>query len=115
MLYGGMGYGMVFGSLLGVLLLLGFAYIVWVFANKESGTVKSIGQVIAAVIAILAAIILLYGTIYGGVVGRGAWCGRGGKDYKSGKSGNWMMKKMMKMPEAERQEMMEKMMKEHMK
>jgi len=115
MMYGGMGYGMVFGSLLGVLLLLGFAYIVWVFASKESGTAKTAGQVIAAVIAILAAIILLYGTLYGGVMGsRGTWCERGGRGYKGGKSGDWT-KKMMMMPEAERQEMMEKKTKGHKK
>lgn len=68
--------GMLWGSLLLVILLLGFAYIVWVLASKESGAAKTVGQVIAIIIAVLAVLILLYGGIYGGMMGRG-WCGRG--------------------------------------
>jgi len=98
-MYGGMGYGVVFGSLLGVLLLLGFAYIVGALASKESGTNKTVGQVIAAVIAIMAVIILLYGTLYGGVMGKGAWC----------KKSRYSKKKMMMMKKDMMQKHMDKL------
>jgi hypothetical protein len=109
----GMMGGMVWGSVLAVLLLLGFAYIIWVQASKEEGATKSAGQVIAIIIAAIAIAILLYGTIYGGVMGRGGWCGgyqryKGAKGYKHG-----MMRYMEKMPEGERHEMMEEMMKKY--
>ena len=87
---------MVFGSLLGVVLLLVFAYLVWVFAAKEKGNIKTVGQVIAIVIAVLAAVILLYGTIYGGMMNRGAWCGKSGKYYKNIGPGSEMHEKMEK-------------------
>jgi hypothetical protein len=72
------GGGMIWGSLLVVLLLLGFAYIVWVLASKESGSVRLTGQGIALVIAVLALVILVYGSIYGGIMNRGryGWSGR---------------------------------------
>jgi hypothetical protein len=79
----GMMGGMVWGSVLAVLLLLGFAYIIWVQASKEKGSTKSAGQLIAIIIAVLAVIILLYGTVYGGMMGKGAWCG-GYKNYGPG-------------------------------
>lgn len=84
----GMMGGMVWGSVLAVLLLLGFAYIIWVQASKESGTTKSIGQVIAIIIAVIAVLILLYGTVYGGMMGRGAWC----DGYGKGRMGPGMMR-----------------------
>jgi len=76
------GAGMIFGVLLSTVLLLGFAYIVWIMSNKESGNIKVIGQGIAIVLAVLALIMFLYG-IYGGVMGRGkgGMCGMGG-DWK---------------------------------
>ncbi|MBI5399933.1 hypothetical protein HZB07_04930 [Candidatus Saganbacteria bacterium] len=40
-------------SLIMIAGLLGFSYIVWVLANKETGTTKIVGQVLAAVIIIL--------------------------------------------------------------
>jgi len=110
MMYGMMG-GMIWGSLLAVLMLLGFAYIIWVLAAKEKGNVKTVGQIIAIIIAVLAAVILLYGTIYGGMMGRGAWCGYG-RGYKM--FGPRMMRKMMDMPEGERREYMEKRMEKYM-
>jgi hypothetical protein len=97
MMMGGMGYGMVFGSLLGIVLLLGFAYIIWIFAEKEKGNVKMIGQGIAIAIVVLAAIMLLYGTIYGGMMGKGAWCDKTGwKKYKDMKPGIKMYERMEK-------------------
>jgi len=60
--------------LLGTFLLLGFAYLVWVFADKESGGLKLTGQIIAVVIAILA-VILFLGGLYLGVTGRGMYGG----------------------------------------
>jgi len=114
----GMGAGMIWGSLLVVLLLLGFAYIVWVSASKESGGTKTIGQVIAIIIAILAVIILLYGSVYGGMMGKG-FCGGVGMMGRSGmiKGGRMgpekMMRQMEMMPESERHEMMEEMMEKY--
>lgn len=94
MMYGMMGGGMIWGSLLAVILLAGFAYIIWVQATKEKSNVKTVGQVIAIIIAVLAAVILLYGTIYGGMMGRGAWCEKG---YRKGMPKG--VYKMMKSPE----------------
>ncbi|MFC1571441.1 hypothetical protein ACFL31_02695 [Candidatus Margulisiibacteriota bacterium] len=111
------GTGMVWGSLTFVLLLLGFAYIIWVLSNKESGNIKSAGQIIAIVIAVIAAIILLYGTLYSGVMGRGGWCGgRKGKGSYGmmGKkmSSQYMMKKVGKMSDEGRMGMMQEMAKD---
>lgn len=102
----GMYGGMVLGSLLAVVLLLGFAYIVWILAAKESGGIKLTGQIIAVIIAVLALIIFLYGGIYGGMMGRG-WCGYG-KGYRM--MGPKMMHYMKGAPEEEMHEYMEKMM-----
>ena len=52
--------GMIYGSLILSLLLLGFAYIVYVLANKESGGIKTTGQVIAIIIAVIALLVFLY-------------------------------------------------------
>jgi len=101
-----MGGGMIWTSLLAVVLLLGFAYIIWILATKETGAVKNTGQVIAIIIAVLALIILLYGSIYGGMMGKGLCGGRGYKKTGSG----MMMHKMGKMSDAEMTEMAEKMM-----
>ena len=97
-----MGYGgMIWGSLLAVLILLGFAYIVWVSAAKEKGGVKAAGQVIAILIALIALIILAYGTIFSGVMGRG-WCDGGyGRGYRMGPGmmRHERIKEYMKTPE----------------
>ena len=103
MMSSGMMGGMVWASVLSVLLLLGFAYIVWVLSSKETGTTKSVGQLIAALIALIALVLLLYGTVYGGVMGKGALCdnykrGYRGKSYKKGMHKNmqkYMEKKMI--------------------
>ena len=47
------------------------SYVVYVLANKESGLVKTVGQVVAAIIALVALVMLFYGTIYGGMMGWG--------------------------------------------
>ncbi len=106
MMMGGTAGGMIWGSLLLVVLLLGFAYIVWVLATKETGAVKTTGQVIAIIIAVLALIVLLYGSIYGGMRGRGLGGDRGYKTMGPG----MMMHKMGKMSDTEMREMAEKMM-----
>lgn len=54
------------GFILGIFLLLGFTYVVWILAGKESGAVKLIGQIIAVVVALLALALILHGGIYGG-------------------------------------------------
>jgi len=68
--------GMIWGLLLSVVLLLGFAYIIWVLAEKESGTIKTVGQMIAVIIAVLAVIVLIYGAV--GPRGSGCMSGMGG-------------------------------------
>ena len=73
MIYGVAG-GWFIAYLLSIALVLGFAYIIWVLASKESGKVKTTGQVIAIVVAVLVAIMFLYGGIYGGLTGK---CGPG--------------------------------------
>ena len=88
MMMSGMAGGMVEGLLLAVSLLLGFAYILWVIASKESGNVKLIGQVISAVIAVLAVVILL-GGVYGSLTGKAGMCGA----MKGGHMGSGMMEK----------------------
>jgi hypothetical protein len=52
-------------SLLGLGLLLGFAYIVLVSANKEGGALKITGQVLAVIIALLAITVFIYGASAG--------------------------------------------------
>jgi len=93
--------GMFWGSLFIVVLLLGFAFIIWVLADKEKGGIKTFGQVIAAIIAATAVIILLYGTIYGGMLGRGMH-GSYGRGYMMGPG------MMRQIPEGEMHEYMEK-------
>ncbi len=114
--------GMVYGSLILSLLLLGFAYIVYVLANKESGGIKTAGQVIAIIIAVIALLVFLYSGIYGGVMGRGI-CGRGMMGMRGGYKGYGMMhddkgryefmEKMMEKPGM--MEWMEEYMEEHAK
>ena len=54
------------GSLVPVLVVLGFAYLVFVFANKEKKGVKTTGLVIAWAIAVLSIVLYVYGAIYAG-------------------------------------------------
>jgi hypothetical protein len=108
----GMTGGMFWASFTAVLLLAGFAYIIWVMASKESGAVKIIGQIIAVIIAVLALIILLYGGIYGGGMGRGM---RGNFGSEAKMMNPEMMRQMMSLPEKERSEFIKKMMEEQKK
>jgi len=105
MMMGGMMGGMFWGLLLVTLFFLGFAYIIWVMAEKEKNGLKTIGQAISIAMAILAALILLYGAVYGGMFGRGCF-GRG-----LGVWGPASMRHMILLPESERHEYMEQMMK----
>ncbi len=93
--------GMWLGSILGLILLLGFAYIIWVLANKEKGNVKLVGQIVALVIVVIAVVLLLSSLFWGGGL-----CGSRG--YRMmGHKGKWKseakmqkyMDKMMKNPE----------------
>jgi hypothetical protein len=97
-----MGYGgMIWGSLLAVLILLGFAYIVWVLAAKEGGGIRAVGQIIAILIGLLALIILVYGTIFSGFMGRGWRHGGYGRGYWMGPGmmRNEMMDEYMNTPD----------------
>ena len=66
--------GVIVAPFLVVLLLSGFAYLIWTVSAKETGNVKLVGQVIAILIAVFALVILLYGGIYCGMMGGGAGC-----------------------------------------
>ena len=93
MMMGGMGMGSGLMTLVSGLLMtavmLGFAYIVWVLSAKESGNVKTIGQVLSIIIAVLVVIIFLYGAVNAGRM-RGHYGSKmGGKQTKE-------MQKMMK-------------------
>ena len=107
----GMGQGMVWGLLLGVFLLLGFAYIVWLHSTKESGATRVVGQVIAGVITLIALLILIYGSLYGGQMMGGQ--GKGDMMQRPGMQDQRMMQEMMKDP-GMRQMMMQQMMREKM-
>ena len=74
---GGMGYGMYWALLLTIFLLLGFAYIIWVLASKETGGVKTTGQVIAIAIAVLTLVILISAGVYGPRMSRMRMMGTG--------------------------------------
>jgi len=51
--------------LLCLFIVLGFGYIIWVMAAKESGNTKLAGQIISAVIIVLAIVLCLYGAVKG--------------------------------------------------
>jgi len=96
---GGVGAGFSFilflYALLALGLTLGFSYIIWVLAQKETGYVKTFGLVIAIGTAILAVILFLFGLTYGSrFMGmRGGMMGPG--RYLEEKEGRQMMEKMM--------------------
>lgn len=62
--------------LLMLALVLGFAYIIWVMASKETGNTKLIGQIISIVVIVLSVILCLYGGIKGNKMRHG-WKGQG--------------------------------------
>lgn len=102
---------MIICSLIMVLFLLGFAYIVIALSNKESGNMKLAGQIIAVLVALVAVLVLFHG-----VTGRGhcGMCGggmMGGKDMKCEmkedmKNDPSMMNDMMKNKEMKNKRMM---------
>jgi len=51
---------MIWGAVFGFIMLISFSYVVVVLANKESGNVKLLGQILAAIIALFAIVMLLY-------------------------------------------------------
>ena len=58
--------GMFVGLLSTLFLFCGFAYLVWVFAGKESGGVKTLGKTVSLLLVIFAVLSFLLG-IYGGI------------------------------------------------
>jgi hypothetical protein len=60
-----MGTVMVLWSLLSTCLVLGFSYIIWILACKESGYLKIGGQILAGVIKVLAIILFIYSLVIG--------------------------------------------------
>jgi hypothetical protein len=91
MMMGGI-YGMLGSLILGVFLLLGFAYIVWILAVKETAGIKLTGQIISIVIAVLALLILLYGLVNSGRMS--SWHNR-----MMMQPGTMMQQKMMQNPD----------------
>ncbi len=72
---------MIWFGLLWLAGLLGFAYIIWVLAIKENGSLKLVGQLIAAALAIITIVIFVYAALYGCKMGMMHKCGMmdGGK------------------------------------
>jgi len=69
-------------SLLSLLLVLGFSYVVWILAKKETGWINTAGQSIACAAAAVALIIFLVSLISGGSMMRGLSGGTGPGMYK---------------------------------
>jgi hypothetical protein len=93
---------MIYATISMVILLLGFHYVIMMLANKESGNVKLIGQVLGVLVLIIALVVLLYA-----VTGRegcpmmggkemSCGCGMMGSDLKAGKCETMMKDKGMK-------------------
>lgn len=70
MMHGMMGgmYGV--WALLWLAVFLSFAYIVWILADKEKGSIKTTGQVLAIIVIVLAVIMFIWGLGYS-MSGRG--------------------------------------------
>ena len=58
--------GMILSSLLMCFIVLGFGYIVWLKAAKQTGSTKLVGQIIAIVIIVLAVVLCVYGGMKAG-------------------------------------------------
>ena len=97
-----MGSMFVLWSLLSILLVLGFSYIIWILALKETGYVKTTGQVIACGIAALIVVLSLAGLIWGGRMSRGMM---GGEMMMGGKHGAKMEMPCMKSDMSEKEKM----------
>ena len=95
MMMGGMGYGMLLGSLLFACLILGYALLLWIFASKENGWVKTTGQVLAVIIAIIVVIMFSYGSLYKGMGNKGYGMSGMNKGMHEGMMGKGMMEKGM--------------------
>ncbi|MCU0641220.1 MAG: hypothetical protein MUC35_03930 [Candidatus Margulisbacteria bacterium] len=107
----GMGNILVLTQLLTLGLALGFAYIIWILATKETGNLKLGGQILAAVIALLALLIFIYGLVVANQMQRSMQGGMGGM-MMGGKMGSKMEMPCAKsgMTEKEKMECMRKMM-----
>ena len=64
----GMMVGAFIFSLLVLISFVGFAYIIWILASRETEWIKTIGNIIAIAIVILAVTFFLYFGIYGSMV-----------------------------------------------
>ena len=73
--------GLLWFSLLSLLMVLGFAYIVWILAKKEAGWINTTGQVIACALAVVAVIIFIVSLTYSGSMMKGM-CGMTGPSMK---------------------------------
>jgi phosphoglycerol transferase MdoB-like AlkP superfamily enzyme len=94
--------------LLSLFVVLGFGYIIWTMAAKESGNAKLAGQIIAVVIIVLAVILAFYGAVNGPKMNK--MMGQGMMDQNMMMKQQDMMKGMEKMPRE-----MKKMMRENMR
>ena len=57
---------MILSSLLMCFIVLGFGYIIWLKAAKQTGSTKLVGQIISIVIIVLAVVLCLYGGMKAG-------------------------------------------------
>ena len=87
---------MIICSLIAVLFLIGFAYIVLSLSNKETGNMKLAGQIIAVLVALVAVLVLFHGVTGKGRCGK---CGMGDEGMMEDKGMKCeMMGKMEKNP-----------------
>jgi hypothetical protein len=87
-------------SLLVLMMVLGFAYIIWIMSVKESGNAKLPGQIVSIVIVVLSLLLFLLGITYGGQMrSKMKGCPMMGSGMMEGKGSQKMMEMMKKNPE----------------
>lgn len=96
---------MIYGTITVLIFVLGFGYIIWVLANKESGNMKLAGQIIAALVVLVAIVMLYYGIAGQGCCGMGGHGMMGGRMMYSKSMKCDMMMDMMKKDPSMMQEM----------
>ncbi len=72
---------MIWGAIVGFIMMSGFAYIIWALAAKDDSGMKMLGQVISCLIFLVAIVALIMGLMGKGhgmmMMGRGEWMEKG--------------------------------------
>ena len=114
-------HGMIWMHVIGLIMLLAFAYILWVLSDKESGNMKMTGMTLSILIIIIAVVMFLGSLVYGGRMGKDkCGCMMSSCDMKGGMMMNMSDKEMkekmdMMMKNPKMHEMMKKEMMEYKK